>query len=357
MGIFLTAAWVIADAPKADADSSASTAWDKIQAEIGTLKSASDEKAQEKIAPQIEDAAKAFYTKYPDDTHALDATMLWAQLGREMLSGGVKGGPSDAEINKVLDGIAANDKTPEDLRAEIRAMQINSALEKAAESKDDAAAWDETEKSFEVFEKEFGAAYSMEGHGPVEPTLRQEELRVLLADPDQTRFKAVVKKLAASPDPVLQQVAADALVQQKMLAELKSKPVDLNFTAVDGQAVDLAKMRGKVVLVDFWATWCAPCRAALPGVIAAYKKYHDKGFEVVGISLDHDKDSMVRFTKVNDMPWPQYLDSDGFEGAICSKYGITAIPETWLVDKKGIVVSTEVEEGLDAKVAKLLAAP
>src|SRR5471030_1254825 len=68
------------------------------------------------------------------------------------------------------------------------------------------------------------------------------------------------------------------------------KPLDLKFTAVDGKKVDLADMRGKVVLIDFWATWCPPCRAEVPDVVATYKKYHDQGFEVVGISLDQDKD-------------------------------------------------------------------
>src|SRR6204780_1062417 len=73
----------------------------------------------------------------------------------------------------------------------------------------------------------------------------------------------------------------------------QSKPLDLKYTAVDGTKVDLATMRGKVVLVDFWATWCPPCRGEVPNVVAAYKKYHDKGFNIVGISLDQDKSALL----------------------------------------------------------------
>ena len=76
-----------------------------------------------------------------------------------------------------------------------------------------------------------------------------------------------------------------------------TKPLDLKYTAVDGSAVDLSKMRGKVVLVDFWATWCPPCRGEVPNVVAAYTKYHDQGFEIVGVSLDKDKERLLAFTK------------------------------------------------------------
>ncbi len=76
-------------------------------------------------------------------------------------------------------------------------------------------------------------------------------------------------------------------------------------------ALSLAGYKGKVVLVDFWATWCGPCVDELPNVIAAYKKYHDKGFEIVGISLDQDKAKLEEFLKEKGMTWPQFLDGKG----------------------------------------------
>ena len=100
---------------------------------------------------------------------------------------------------------------------------------------------------------------------------------------------------------------------QKTLADLKTKPLDLKFTAADGHEVDLAQMRGKVVLIDFWATWCGPCVAELPNVLKAYEKLHPKGFEIVGISLDSDRAKLETFIKEKNMTWPQFFDGQGLE--------------------------------------------
>ena len=134
-------------------------------------------------------------------------------------------------------------------------------------------------------------------------------------------------------------------------------PFELKYTAVDGTPVDLAKRHGKVVLVDFWATWCPPCREEVPNVVAAFKKYHDKGFEVVGISLDQDKDALQSFVKDKGMVWPQYFDGKGWDNEISSRFGIDSIPAMWLLDKKGMLVTTDASDDLDAGIAKLLAAP
>ena len=134
-------------------------------------------------------------------------------------------------------------------------------------------------------------------------------------------------------------------------------PLDLKFTAVDGKKVDLSKMRGKVVLIGFWATWCPGCREELPVILGAYKKYHDKGFEVIGISLDQDKDEMLDFTKKNGMVWPQYFDGKGWENSISHGFGISGIPVTWLIDKKGIIMTNEEAYNLNDEVEKLLKAP
>ena len=138
-------------------------------------------------------------------------------------------------------------------------------------------------------------------------------------------------------------------------AELKNKPLELKFTAVDGKAFDLDSLKGKVVLIDFWATWCEPCVAELPNVIKAYQELHPKGFEIVGISLDQDKEKLMAFVKEKGMEWPQYFDGKGWQNEISTKYGISSIPAMWLVNKKGMVVSTNARGGLEETVAKLLA--
>lgn len=134
-----------------------------------------------------------------------------------------------------------------------------------------------------------------------------------------------------------------------------AKPLELKFTAADGSTVDLAKLRGKVVLIDFWATCCEPCMQEVPNVVAVYKAFHEKGFEIIGISLDSRKDTMLKVTREKEMTWPQYFDGKGPNNEISSAFHINLIPAMWLVNKKGYVVTTDARGNLEAEVARLLA--
>lgn len=132
------------------------------------------------------------------------------------------------------------------------------------------------------------------------------------------------------------------------------EPVSLKFNAVKGGKVDLETLKGKVVLIDFWATWCPPCVKEVPNVVAAYEKLHDKGFEIVGISLDQNKAALTKFTKEHKMTWPQYFDGKGWENDMSRRFGIQSIPAMWLLNKKGMLVSTEVRGKLEEMVEKEL---
>lgn len=136
---------------------------------------------------------------------------------------------------------------------------------------------------------------------------------------------------------------------------IKEKPLKLTFTSTEGKVIDLAKMRGKVVLVDFWATWCDPCVAEIPNVVKTYEKLYGKGFEIVGISFDQDEKKLAAMTKEKSMPWPQYFDGQGWKNKFGTEFGITSISRMWLVNKQGMVVDTDGRDDLEAKIEKLLA--
>jgi thiol-disulfide isomerase/thioredoxin len=133
-----------------------------------------------------------------------------------------------------------------------------------------------------------------------------------------------------------------AMVQQQismLAAERKLKvgspPVKFEVTSIKGEKLSPEKFKGKVLLLDFWATWCAPCRQEMPNVIKVYDKYNEKGFEIVGISLDRDRDAFERYIDKYDMNWPQFYDGKFWQNELATLYGIKSIPATFLIDKKG----------------------
>ncbi len=123
-----------------------------------------------------------------------------------------------------------------------------------------------------------------------------------------------------------------------------------------GKPLSIAGYKGKVVLIDFWATWCGPCVHELPNVIKAYEKHHEKGFEIIGISLDQDEDKLKSFTSEKKMTWSQFFDGKGWGNKLAVKYGIQSIPATFLVDGEGKIIGRDLRgEALEEAVAKALA--
>lgn len=168
---------------------------------------------------------------------------------------------------------------------------------------------------------------------------------------DYEKGLALLEELIKGPDQKLAEAAKARLQKAQMIGQ----PMDLQFTAVDGSSVDLRALRGNIVLVDFWASWCPDCIREMPAIRQSYQKYRDKGFAVVGISLDKDAQALSNFVARKLIPWPQYFDGKGWGNEFATKYGVRAIPEMWLINQRGEVVSTNVSpEQLEQRIAQLL---
>lgn len=130
---------------------------------------------------------------------------------------------------------------------------------------------------------------------------------------------------------------------------------DFSEKDIAGAPLSISQFKKKVVLVDFWATWCGPCVAELPNVLAAYQKYHSKGFEIVGISLDQSDAALKGFIKEKGMTWQQYFDGQGWSNKLSKRYSITSIPATYLLDGDGKIVAKNLRgPALETELARLL---
>jgi len=129
-----------------------------------------------------------------------------------------------------------------------------------------------------------------------------------------------------------------------------------NFAARDaitGEPITLRDLRGSVVLVDFWASWCGPCRRELPHVRRVYEKYRDEGFEIVGISLDSSEDRFRSFVRSNEMDWHHVMEGGGWRTRLALQYGVNSIPRMYLLDSNGVCIAERVRGGaLEAAVQR-----
>ena len=147
---------------------------------------------------------------------------------------------------------------------------------------------------------------------------------------------------------------ARAIIANPRLANENLAP-GFNVRSLSGDDVSLEKLKGKIVLLDFWATWCGPCRAEMPSVKEVWKKYHGDQFVIVGVSLDRDRAALNRYLGAEGITWPQVYDGAGFQTSLSRIYGVHAIPHTVLIDQDGIVRAVGLRGGsLSSKVGELI---
>ena len=142
------------------------------------------------------------------------------------------------------------------------------------------------------------------------------------------------------------------ITQPELARALMAPP--FNVTTLDGKQISLDDLQGKVVLIDFWATWCGPCREALPHVREIAKKFDGQPLIVLSVSVDTDESKWKEFVSKNEMTWPQYMDH-GFTGPVAKSFGVQAIPNTLTIDADGILQDQHVgDAAIDGKLKKLV---
>jgi peroxiredoxin len=133
-----------------------------------------------------------------------------------------------------------------------------------------------------------------------------------------------------------------------LAAKAQPKPgelaYDINLMSPKGDTISLSSMQGKVVLVDFWASWCGPCRLSNRHLTKLYSKYKDKGFEIFGVSLDENKKDWMKAIKQDRITWIQVIDNRGWEAQTAIDWNLYQIPTSYLINKDGIIVGVDLEK-------------
>lgn len=346
--------WSAALAADTADETKAAVAWNEVQQSTQLPKAPAEwndkapteEQEQEfykKVCAAAESAtakAKAFCASYPDSTNVVKAKQIVCQ----MLEADYRAGGAQPEVFKALRAAQDDLVTDSHLTEKERYKLRESIL--FAKRTDPSQDWktkdEEYEKGVQALIKDFP---DME-----DPYVLLVNLAANSADTNKAHAMAE-DALAHCQGTNVQAVAKGVLLRLDSVG----KPVEIQFTALDGRKVDLSAMKGKVVLVDFWATWCGPCVGEMPHVKEAYEKYHDKGFEVVGISFDSNQQALERFVRKNEMPWPQYFDGKGWDNQFGIHFAIRGIPAMWLIDKEGNLQTTNARQDLQDKVKALLA--
>jgi thiol-disulfide isomerase/thioredoxin len=273
--------------------------------------------------------AKEFYTRFPQHAKADDAKARERRFTEQAAVYGHKDASKGSDAPKTEEEI---------LQEKVNAVQQHAMLKRA--------------EGLPAVLKEFeGGIRDLIKENP-----KHQELWGALFTVAQYGDKESAKRVLTD---IINSKADDDLVSRAkgMLKSIGAvgQPLEISFTAADGRAVDIQKMKGKVVMVDFWASWCGPCMASLPEVIEMYHKYHDKGFDIVGINLDQTRRGLDSVLDKYNIPWPQYFDGKGWGNKFSLEYGVSAIPSVWLVDKKGVLRTMEGREELEKQIQGLLA--
>jgi thiol-disulfide isomerase/thioredoxin len=356
----------------------------------GTMKemgAANYYQAIDQARQKLSATAFAFYDKYPNDPRRWEAVLAASNaapffatsFGPDVEQRGVAAAVVDQEAKAAWEkktdalkqALLASSDAPAATRETIEWSNFAKDFRATTAAKNSGQPFDYT-----PFHDRFLAHATKYAAVPAVPARARDYLGALESTMPGEGVK-IWNELLQSPNETLRTTATtqlEAIAKKKAVAdELAAKPLDLKFTSVDGREVDLQKLRGKVVLIDFWATWCGPCIAELPNVKSVYAAYHDKGFEIVGVALENGrllpadtaeqtaaklvaaKKVLTDFTTKEQMPWPQYFDGKYWKTDVSTRFDINSIPAMFLLDTEGKVVSTNARgPKLESEVKRLL---
>jgi peroxiredoxin len=177
--------------------------------------------------------------------------------------------------------------------------------------------------------------------------LTEEQAQELMMMLQQEIQQRQIEQMQQQPQQQMQQ-------QPGALLSPGQEAPEISLPSPEGKNIALSSLRGKYVLIDFWASWCKPCRAENPNVVRVYNQYKDKGFEIYGVSLDRAKDAWVQAIAADKLPWVHVSDLQFWSSAAAQTYGVSAIPYTVLLDREGRVVAENLRgAALAAKLAEL----
>jgi len=267
----------------------------------------------------------------------------------------------DSFSNAVVTGSAANADyqqiTAEEKPYEQREMAMLPAYQAARQAKDEATA-----KSIEAQAKVIDKALEDSVYAPFVRTHPQSPLALYVLqsyaknDPDAPALRSLFDGL--SPEVKASKAGKDLDEKLAIAAKTRIGSMAMDFTQNDtlDKPVSLSSFRGKYVLLDFWASWCGPCRMENPNVVSAYAKYHPKGFDILSISLDRpgEKDKWLKAIHADGLTWTHVSDLQFWQNAVAVEYGVGSIPQNFLIDPQGKIIAKGLRgEDLDKKLGEI----
>jgi len=325
------------------------SAWEALQDEAAKLTDGlpenDDANGKKLLAERLREQGKhfrEFLQEFPASPDRWEARMALMQVGNSLDM--LEDREPDMNAQSVeLQSIADDKNAPGNIRADAGLVLLQ-----IASVKFDKERGEESARALATAVDKFLETHPEDARAPL---LRLTQAQALEAF-DQNRARGIYEETSKNENKEISEAAKTGLT----LMDMRSKPLELSFTGVDGHKVDLADLRGKVVLVDFWATWCPPCVEEAPSLVETYERFKGQGLEIVGISLDSDKGALEKFTVENKMTWPQFFDGKGWDSEMAKRFNIKSVPTMWLLDREGKLVDpsprTRLGQAIEAALAK-----